>query len=842
MQSEGQWEGNPIHVSEKRLGENSLVSPGFKRQKLDCETGNGRSSQRDLTFEDYTVGWVCALHIEMAAATCMLDEIHENLEKSPNDSNTYVLGRLHHHNVVIACLPTDGYDTNNAAIVASHMHRTFPSIREFLMVGIGGGVPGKVDIRLGDVVVSTGVIQDDLGKIIQEGRFQAKGTLRQPSPTLRAAVSALRAKHESEFSKIPLFISQMRERYRRMIEYTDREHFQDVLFDSAYEHDESIQSCDDCDRSRIKLRSSRNNDNPVIYYGTIASGNQVIKHGQSRDRLAEHFDAICFEMEAVGFIESLQCLVIRGICDYSDSHKSKEWQKYASTTAAAYTKELLYVLSPIEVQARPATAAPPLRIVQGSAHEFLEESVQERRERRKRLMDSLLFKRIDARHTDIGSAYDKTCAWLLSYPDYVGWLTLAEFPRHHGFLWIRGKLGAGKSTLMKHIYTRVRESEAITILFFFNARGEHLEKSTEGMYRSLLFQLLKKLPQLQAVLDPDLDRTSCFDQDRDGGLWQIKDLRDLFSNAIGKLKRHQVICFVDALDECSDSQVQDMVEHFEELGESAVKTEGKLYICFSSRHYPTICIRHGRTLTLENQPGHGQDLENYVRNKLQTGRGREAESVRTTLLEKAAGVFMWVVLVVNILNQEYKSGRIFAVKKRLEETPAELSALFKDILRRDNKNMADLLLGIQWILYAKELLTPEEFYFALVSALSPESLSEWNHENVTKDDINRFVSSSSKGLAEITKSESGTVQFIHESVRDFLLKDGGIYELWTDLEPDFQSQSHNQLKLCCYAYLKTDISRYFSFDQELPLAFFQEAEALRRLLLEKFLFLEYATS
>jgi hypothetical protein len=455
-------------------------------------------------------------------------------------------------------------------------------------------------------------------------------------------------------------------------------------------------------------------------------------------------------------------------------------------------------------------------------------------------MDSLSFEKIEARHLNIKSAYGKTCAWLLSHPDYIKWLNPAEFPQHHGLLWIHGKPGAGKSTLMKFIYTRALGNSNTTISFFFNARGDDLEKSTQGMYRSLLLQLLEKLSDLQEVLDPP----SRFGQGHnDDSSWEIDVLQSLFSAAMAKLGRRRVTCFVDALDECSESQVRDMVEYFEQLGQSALDSEGKLYICFSSRHYPTICVQHGRTLTLEDQPGHSQDLEKYVRSKLQAGKGKDVESVRTELLQKAAGVFMWVVLVINILNEEFQRGRIFAVKRRLQETPAELSELFKDILRRDNKNMADLLLSIQWILYAKRPMKPEEFYYAVVAGLDPtrENLAEWDSEHITADDMNRFVCSSSKGLAEITKSKARTVQFIHESVRDFLLKDGGIHDLWPNLDANFQSLSHNQLKQCCYTYLQTDTSNHIAYDEELPKASSDVAKVLRQQVSGKLPFLEYAT-
>jgi len=109
--------------------------------------------QRRLSLQDYTVGWVCALPDELAAASELLDEEHQGHPNNANDNNLYTLGCMSGHNVVIACLPAGQLGTSSAATVASHMKSTFTSVRFGLMVGIGGGVPsGEFDIRLGDVV------------------------------------------------------------------------------------------------------------------------------------------------------------------------------------------------------------------------------------------------------------------------------------------------------------------------------------------------------------------------------------------------------------------------------------------------------------------------------------------------------------------------------------------------------------------------------------------------------------------------------------------------------------------------------------------------------------------
>ena len=104
-------------------------------------------------------------------------------------------------------------------------------------------------------------------------------------------------------------------------------------------------------------RPVRDKHDPVIHYGLIASGNRVIKHGGTRDKLGQELGILCFEMEAAGLMDNFPCLVIRGICDYADSHKNKQWQGYAAATAAAYAKELLSVIHPNQVEETPSAVS-----------------------------------------------------------------------------------------------------------------------------------------------------------------------------------------------------------------------------------------------------------------------------------------------------------------------------------------------------------------------------------------------------------------------------------------------------------------------------------------------------
>lgn len=289
--------------------------------------------------EDYTVSWICALHIETAAARAMLDCIHDDLPRTPNDINTYTLGSIGHHNIVIAGLPAGYYGTNNAATVASNIERSFPSIEIHLMVGIGGGAPGKLDLRLGDIVVGSRVMQYDLGKIVGDGQIERTGFSTIPPPRLLTYITKLRAIHELTPTKVPDILQEMYNKYPQMAMYA-RPNAQDRLFRADFEHNHAAASCDECDASMLVHRLPRINLHPKIHYEAMASSNQVMKHGLTRDKIAQELQVACFEMEAAGLM-NFPYLIIRGICDYSDSHKNKQWQEYAATTAAAYAKEFL---------------------------------------------------------------------------------------------------------------------------------------------------------------------------------------------------------------------------------------------------------------------------------------------------------------------------------------------------------------------------------------------------------------------------------------------------------------------------------------------------------------------
>lgn len=286
-----------------------------------------------LGHEDYTVGWICALpKTELVAAEAMLDEEHPVLPAAqPEDENTYSLGRIGDHNVVIACLPAEQTGKASAATVAKDMLRSFPAVRFGLMVGIGGGAPyyGSKsddeeysdseeelnddirDIRLGDVVISLhtkdteAVVQYDFGKSVQGKEFvHTGGKLNKPPPVVLNAIARLQGQHVRKGNRIPELLQEGLDKYpliansfRHPVTAKDR------LFRPGTVHQEGKKSCKLCcgtDDINLVRRPDRATAAPRIHYGAIGSADQVMKDAVLRDQWAEKENIICFEMEAAG--------------------------------------------------------------------------------------------------------------------------------------------------------------------------------------------------------------------------------------------------------------------------------------------------------------------------------------------------------------------------------------------------------------------------------------------------------------------------------------------------------------------------------------------------------------
>jgi ankyrin repeat protein len=416
-------------------------------------------------------------------------------------------------------------------------------------------------------------------------------------------------------------------------------------------------------------------------------------------------------------------------------------------------------------------------------------------------LERLYFDEMDARYLTINASLaPSSCRWLFDREEYQRWQNIDLLDEHHGFLWIKGKAGAGKSTLMRYLFDKAEKAQLagqIVVSFFFNARGAPIERSLEGMYRALLHQIFHKLPQLRPLLTK---KRALSAQSQD---WSLDRLQSVFRDVVESLDSERLTCYIDALDECTEDEVEDMVSLFEDLGEYSAAQGTQFQVCFASRHYPHISIDPSESLVLEDQDGHEEDISTYIKKKLKISNKVLQKEMSQLIGERASGVFLWVVIVVGILNEACKRGNAQLARIRLEEIPTALTALIKDILQRDKptKYMVPLL---QWILYSKRPLSREELFLALQSIDSESLKNSHTPEALTRDNIDKFILNTSKGLVEMTKGKTPRVQFIHELVRTHFLGAEGLVKLEPTLQVDVVGRSHDQLKRCCYNYLHSE--------------------------------------
>jgi nucleoside phosphorylase len=308
---------------------------------------------------EFEIAIICALAIEADAVKALFDQRWDDEpphhSKAPGDPNAYSTGSIGSHNVVLTYMP--GMGKVNAAIVATNCRASFPNIKLALIVGICGAVPFMPDtgleIILGDVILSNGIIQYDLGRQYPK-RFERKDTLLEslgrPNVEIRTILQKLGGVHDREklSAKMVAYLDELQKKPALQASYPGAT--RDTLFHATYHHPTTGKTCQECGCSDELVSRTRFEEGivqPVVHFGLIASGDKVMKSGEERDDVAKRDGVIGFEMEGAGIWDVFPCIVIKGVCDYADSHKIKLWQRYAAATAAACTKAFLeYWVSP----------------------------------------------------------------------------------------------------------------------------------------------------------------------------------------------------------------------------------------------------------------------------------------------------------------------------------------------------------------------------------------------------------------------------------------------------------------------------------------------------------------
>ncbi|RSL80480.1 hypothetical protein CEP51_006542 [Fusarium floridanum] len=424
---------------------------------------------------------------------------------------------------------------------------------------------------------------------------------------------------------------------------------------------------------------------------------------------------------------------------------------------------------------------------------------------------------MNSRMLDVTVAAKGTLAWLSKHPMHDTWVK-----NDQGVLWIRGKPGSGKSTLMRRVLESTKkmlenDKEVLILSFFFHGRGTALQRSPLGLYRSLLHQLLDAAPDIMIDLVESYKRNNkTRGECGTAWNWDQNELRDFLEGALREVSRTvSVWLFIDALDEVGEKDAVDLIQ----MSGSLIKdlpALTKFRFCFASRHYPVLTQDFKVNICLEDE--NLGDISEFVKTNLKIF---STNIIPDLVIERAGGIFMWARLVterVLKLNREGMDG--MEIEAQVHGVTPDLDDLYAEVLARLD-DVASVQL-FDWVCFARRPLTPEELLSA-IGVKIPEPLGESqdaDESSVSGDPsrphlsrMERRIGSLSGGLAEFVMTENGdqepstVVQFIHQSVQDFYVTKGLalVHDNPTDTTISQQiGKTHDCLLRACIRYRLPD--------------------------------------
>ncbi|KAM5521104.1 hypothetical protein FOXYSP1_14994 [Fusarium oxysporum f. sp. phaseoli] len=729
--------------------------------------------------QKYTVGWICAIATEYLAAQLFLDEEHEGPEfVSANDTNNYTLGKIGKHNVVIAVLPHGEYGISSATGVAKDMLNSFPNVRFGLMVGIGGGAPTpEHDIRLGDVVVSAsghgkgGVFQYDFVKAVQGQEFQETGFLNQPPTILRAAVHGLLTQYKRKGHQLDKHINDILvENPRLENEFQRPESSTDRLYHSSKVHppDDQSSCAKACggDPSTLVVRPGRTEYeyNPAIHYGLIASSNRLMKDALTRDALAANKGVLCFEMEAAGLMNHFPCLVIRGICDYSDSHKNKEWQGFAAMMAAAYAKDLLYQIPPNKVEAeKPVIEV--LSSIESTGNETKHAVMSMASDHRFAKIERWLSPSDYSTNANLARTrrHPGTGTWLLDSSAFQEWKLGS---RQH--LWLHGLAGCGKTILSTTILDHLLQADTHTTLAFFFDFSDPRKQKLEDLLRSLAVQLYYTGNEAASRLDSFF--SSHDDGRRQPDTNALSACVDTMIETAGK-----AFIIIDALDECTArEELLQWLKHLASRQAQLIVT-GRPEVEFQSAIPRSFGKRN--CVQLDKNVVNG-DIRSYVEAMLEQKPDFVDKKLSPDILEEirdkigngAEGMFRWAACQLESLARCLSPA---AIEIALMSLPRDLNETYSRMLENiPSEYRRDAIRLLQFLVHTKRPLTLPEAVEVIATKINQEPRGfDIKRRLFQATDILRYCPSLVI-IAEVT-NDAETVDELHLahfSVKEYLLE------------------------------------------------------------------------
>ncbi|KAM3490128.1 hypothetical protein MY3957_006603 [Beauveria namnaoensis] len=334
----------------------------------------------------------------------------------------------------------------------------------------------------------------------------------------------------------------------------------DRLFKADYVHRNEGPDCSGCDPSQEILRPKRKSTLPAIHYGVILSGNSLVKDAEQRDTIARTTmqDCICYEMEAAAIVSQLPCLVIRGICDYADSHKNDVWQPYAAATAAAYARILICNLDP------------PIQIKKIRSKELallfdpMLESVKKLEAQNGRIEQSCetvataaeldVLSRLpisdEARYDSWEEGKSALCLPETRKDIFKQLLEWLEKERSRTFC-LKGMTGTGKSTISRSFATDLQARGQLGASFFF--KRNDMRRGTAKLFSSTIAaDLAGRFSAARASIVDTVNRNERIAHREAKQQFQLLVLDPLAKVQLDK----NIAIVIDAVDECDDTDLK----------------------------------------------------------------------------------------------------------------------------------------------------------------------------------------------------------------------------------------------------------------------------------------------
>ncbi|RKK63828.1 hypothetical protein BFJ69_g16881 [Fusarium oxysporum] len=746
--------------------------------------------------EDITVAIFCALAIESVAVRYSFDE---RLESNPiataiQHNYVYNYGRIGNHKVVLARPHQIG--PIQAAQCAANVAQQFPNVRFALMIGIGGGIPSpKIDIRLGDVAVSIpkdnhpGVIQYDYGKYEADGHFALKGFLNKPPGILISADGLLEEDEEMGESQVWEFLQSITSKKGYL-----RPTSPDILFDSSFKHvdGEGCNACNSSPDKQVEMRPQRHEEIKV-HRGLIMSGGGVVKNTVDRSDLRRGNDqAICFEMEAAGIMDQIPCLVIRGICDYADTHKNNEWHRYAAGVAAAYGKA---ILTKIQVEEMKQTMS-------------MKDAMKCPLEKRNILswLQTVNWSHELFKH--LGHKAPGTGQWLLDSPEFREWLN-----EPGDTLLCYGPPGVGKtvmsSIVIDYLQSKFRSNASCNqsiksaIIFVFCAAENRGRQITVHILLSLLRQLVEQLPSIPDIVQALHQKT------KNGPLESVQK-RDIVQALIVVSRLFtRVILVIDALDECDEvSHLLPEVLDFQKNANvnlfAASRPEDRIGDFFHD--HQSLYFRASE-----------EDVRTYLKKRISTHQvimdtRKEFSEGLKDMLEKevlarismaADGIFLLARFHMDSVMEMTSPRGIYDTIRTLSHGPDAYKEIYsKTMARICNQPPTYRSLAkstFEWVLCAERPLQISELREAIAIKVGSSGLDELDFHSTDA------IIQACRGLILVDQDKQ--IHFLHHTAREYLDSNFAVLSAMTNIESldteslDSRTLVHKHIALACLTYL-----------------------------------------